>query len=104
MAAEKTAFIIMVIIATIIIGIGILVLMGKGDWAISGYNTASPEKKAKYNIFRLRLLTGGTCTYVGIIMLVSTLCNLMGTPFIIIATAPVVIPVLVLTNTWAKRK
>ena len=38
---------------------GIVILVGKGDNLIAGYNTASKEEKSLYNIKRLRGLIGG---------------------------------------------
>ena len=38
---------------------GIVILIGKGDNLIAGYNTASKEERAKYDIKRLRGLIGG---------------------------------------------
>lgn len=36
----------------------LLIMLGLGDNLISGYNTASDEKKARYNLQRLRMSTG----------------------------------------------
>ncbi len=47
------------IIAAILVVIGVIILAGKGDMLIAGYNTASEEEKEKVNIKRLRLLIGG---------------------------------------------
>ncbi|MBO5692781.1 MAG: DUF3784 domain-containing protein, partial [Tidjanibacter sp.] len=41
-----------IIISAIIIVMGIMILLGKGDLMISGYTTATPEEKAQYNIRR----------------------------------------------------
>ena len=38
---------------------GVLILIGKGDNLIAGYNTASKKEKAQYNVKRLRGLIGG---------------------------------------------
>ena len=38
--------------------LGLLIILGLGDNFISGYNTASEEKKARYNLKRLRMSTG----------------------------------------------
>ena len=51
--------IVQIIIASIFVVLGIIVLAGKGDMLIAGYNTASKEEKEKVNIKRLRLLIGG---------------------------------------------
>jgi hypothetical protein len=46
------------IIATVVVLVlALLVLFGLGDFLISGYNTASAEKKARYNLPRLRVVT-----------------------------------------------
>ena len=38
-------FLTLTIIASLMLIAGIVVLIGKGDWLISGYNTASAEKR-----------------------------------------------------------
>ena len=52
------------IAAIILVMCAIVVLFGRGDWLLSGYNTASREKREKYNIVRLRAVTG-----IGLILL-----------------------------------
>ena len=47
-----------IVSSVVILVLALLVLAGLGDNLISGYNTASAEKKAKYNLPRLRLVTG----------------------------------------------
>lgn len=42
----------------VVLVFGLLILLGLGDRFISGYNTASEEKKAKYILPRLRIVTG----------------------------------------------
>jgi hypothetical protein len=80
---------------------GILILIGKGDWLISGYNTASAEKRAQYNIRRLRLVMGITCLAMGVVMLLASIVKYE--MFILVTTLPIVIPALILSNTWAKN-
>ena len=48
----------MCIAASVLVICAILILFGKGDWLMSGYNTANAEKRAKYNVVRLRAVTG----------------------------------------------
>ena len=50
--------IVLIIIAAILLIMGIIILIGKGDNLIAGYNTASEEEMAQYNIKRLRGLIG----------------------------------------------
>ena len=54
------------IIAAILVVIGVIILAGKGDMLIAGYNTASEEEKEKVNIKRLRLLIGGLSVIIAI--------------------------------------
>ena len=41
--------------------IGIVILIGKGDWLIAGYNTASVEERKKVNIVRLLIVMAIIC-------------------------------------------
>lgn len=100
MQIEAELYVIIPVVL-ILVALGILILIGKGDWAISGYNTASPDEKAQYNIRRLRLLTGLTLLVVAVIMVLDAILNLK---WLIIATVlPLCILVLILGNTWAKN-
>ena len=48
------------VIAAALVAMGIIILVGKGDNLIAGYNTASRAEKEKVNLKRLRLLMGIT--------------------------------------------
>ena len=96
-----------IIIASLLAVISIVVLAGKGDMLIAGYNTASKEEKAKVNIKRLRLLVGG------FLIIIALLCLLMGfaddnaetyVPIFIAVVVGLTPIFLVLANTWAKKK
>lgn len=95
-------FLILTIIASLILISGILVLIGKGDWLISGYNTASAEKRKQYNITRLRLLIGVLCIYVAAIMFTMAFEPKVEGLLSIIIVPPTFV-VVILANTWAKR-
>jgi hypothetical protein len=95
-----------IIIASIMAVLGILVLAGKGDALIAGYNTASKEEKEKVNIKRLRLLVGG------LLLVISPLCFILDndgkneTTSGLIFTGIVIflsLACVVLANTWAKK-
>jgi hypothetical protein len=49
--------IVLIIIAAILVIMGVVILIGKGDNFIAGYNTASEEERAQYNVKRLRGLS-----------------------------------------------
>lgn len=55
------AEIFIVCLAIVFFIIGIVILIGKGDWLIAGYNTASEEERKKVNIIRLRIVMAIIC-------------------------------------------
>lgn len=90
-----------IIISAIIIVMGIMILLGKGDWMISGYNTATPEEKAQYNIRRLRLITGIGSIVIATTMILDVIFHLRW--LIFAGILPVCFLILVLSNTWVKN-
>ena len=83
---------------------GVVILIGKGDNLIAGYNTASQKERAQYNIKRLRGLIGGL-----LIVLAPMLFLLLGetiatTGSFVALTVILCIIVVILANTWAKKK
>ena len=85
--------------AGMILVMGIIILLGKGDKLIAGYNTASQQEKEQYNIKRVRLCIGGLSVIMAPIIVLGA-DNL-------IAMAPIIMILLfaaiILTNTWAKK-
>jgi len=51
--------IIIMFTAAIMAIFSVLILIGRGDGLIAGYNTSSKQEKARYNIRRLRVVVGG---------------------------------------------
>lgn len=97
--------IIHIIIAAILVILGVLILIGKGDKLIAGYNTASQKEKAQYNIKRLRGLIGGLLVVLAPMMLLLT--GEPSTEKVGCFSALVIvlcIIVVILANTWAKKK
>ena len=97
--------IVEIIVATIFLILGIIILIGKGDNLIAGYNTASKEEKSRYNIKRLRGLIGGL-----LIVLAPMMLLLLGEESFAASgsfaglTLVLCIVVVILANTWAKNK
>ena len=91
----------LIAITALLVVMGIVILLGKGDMLISGYNTASPEERAQYNIRRLRLVMGiGIIAVAGVVLLDA----FFNTRWFIIATMlPISILIVILSNTWAKN-
>ena len=84
---------------------GIIVLIGKGDNLIAGYNTASEEEKAQINIKRLRGLVGGVLIVLAPMTVFFLAEESMAATWSFIAlTFFLCIAVVILANTWAKKK
>lgn len=97
--------VVLIIVAALLLIMGIIILIGKGDNLIAGYNTASKEERAKYNIKRLRGLIGGLLIAMAPMMLLlagepSTEKVWSFTSLVLV----VCIVVVILANTWAKKK
>ena len=82
--------------------------LARGDSLIAGYNTANEKEKDKYYAERLRKLVGGVMFLVCAVM---WLPDILGKPdskqLYYVVTAIIVIAaiaVVVLANTWAKKK
>ena len=97
--------VVLVILALVFAVMGILVLVGKGDNLIAGYNTASREEREQIDIKRLRGLVGGL-----LIVLAPLMILLLGNETIASAGSfgaivfVLCIVVVILANTWAKKK
>ena len=98
MAAQ---FILLLIISLIVLVLvfAIIILTGKGDNLIAGYNTSTEEDKEKYNIKRVRICIGG------MLLILSPIMLMFADNFIILIAIvpPLSILSVILTNTWAKK-
>ena len=94
------------ILAVLFIILAVIFLLGKGDFLIAGYNTASEEERKEVDIRRLRILMA--------VISVITACfcvtlNLIREDKNLIVTASIIFILitfifLILANTWAKKK
>lgn len=97
--------IVLIIVAAILLIMGIIILIGKGDNLIAGYNTASKEERSQYNIKRLRGLIGGIL--VGLAPMMLLLLgkeSLAATLSFVVLTFVLCIVMVILANTWAKKR
>lgn len=87
----------------LMVGLGVLILSGKGDNLIAGYNMASKEEREKVNVKRLRLLIAVLLFLCGALMPLLTVELMGGLAFaaIILVASFVVV---YLANTWAMKK
>ena len=97
--------IVLIIIAAILLIMGIIILIGKGDNLIAGYNTDSEKEKAQYNIKRLRGLIGSLLIILATTMFLLHREPTMTTTWSFLAIVFILSNVVViLANTWAKKK
>ena len=96
--------VVVIIVAALMVIMAVLILIGKGDNLIAGYNTASKEEKSKYNIKRLRLLLGVFMILMALLLLFLLRDNVTYTSYFMLVTIILVFILLVLANTWAKKK
>jgi CDP-diglyceride synthetase len=94
-----------IVLAVILVVMAIVILAGKGDWMIAGYNTASKEEKETVNVKRLRLILGI------LLLIIAPLLFMLGdhsnkTTGLIFAGIVIVLTTVavILANTWAKKK
>ena len=95
--------IVVILVAALLLVMGIVILLGKGDKLIAGYNTASEQEKAKYNIKRLRGLLGGFLIILApmLFLMLNETVEALGAFMGI--TIVLCIIVVILANTWAKK-
>ena len=84
----------------------LLILSGRGDNLIAGYNTASEKEREQYHIKRLRLVIAGILLATTILFWIPILMN-DKEPYkfiVLIGMFPVCFIGIILANTWAKKK
>ena len=94
------------IFMAVLLGVmGLIILSGKGDKLIAGYNTASKEEREQVNVKRLRLLMGGFMVVLAILAFLiieeESVTSVMGFGAVMLVLAFVVIA---LANSWARKK
>ena len=92
-------FILLLIISLIVLVLAIIILTGKGDNLIAGYNTSTEEEKEKYNIKRVRICVGG------MLLILTPIMLMFADNFVVLIAVvpPLSILSVILTNTWAKK-
>ena len=97
--------VVLVIVALVCAVLGILILLGKGDNLIAGYNTASKEEREQIDIKRLRMLVGGLLIVLApmIVLMLGKESMESSWSFVDIVFVLCIV-VVILANTWAKTK
>ena len=95
----------LIIITAILLIVGIVILVGKGDNLMAGYNTASKKEREEYDVKRLRYLVGGLLIIQAPMTFFLLGEETMTAGFAYVAlTIILCIIVVILANTWAKKK
>ena len=84
----------------IIIAAAILILAGKGDFLMAGYNTASKEDKQKCNVKRLRIIVASILILGAVLTAFRSVIGpgLSGGVIVVVCIVGIV-----LANTWAQK-
>lgn len=93
-------------IALMMVALAFVILKGKGDGLIAGYNTASKEEQEKYNIKRLRIVVAAMILFVpAMIMVAACFDDITGITldFLPVLLIGVVVGI-ILVFTWCKKK
>ena len=102
---KEICMLVKILIAAILGIMGLIILSGKGDMLIAGYNTASKEERERVNIKRLRLLMGGFMIVLALLAFLlieeGSLMSIMGFGAITLVLAFIVIALA--NSSWAKK-
>ena len=99
-----TRLIVGVCCALLFIILGIVMLLGKGDKLIAGYNTASEEEREKVNIVRLRIVMMVVCLFTSVFFLAVSYFGDSYVPALTAVFFVVLAICVIIANTWAKKK
>ena len=93
-------------IALMLVVLAFVILKGRGDGLIAGYNTASKEEQEKYNIKRLRIVVAAILLFVPALILVAACFDdITGITLDFLPVLLIVVVVgIILANTWCKKK
>lgn len=83
--------------------LGVVILSGKGDWLIAGYNTASHEEREKYNMLRVRGVLGTLMFIVACAVFLMQIMPEIYTILIAILLFILAFIAIGIINTWGKR-
>jgi small neutral amino acid transporter SnatA (MarC family) len=95
-----------IVFSILFIVLAIILLMGKGDKLIAGYNTASEEERKKVDIKRLRIVMAILMVITAIFCAILPLIGNNKTSQLTAAGIFIAITLVgvIVANTWAKKK
>ena len=95
-----------IVFSILFIVLAIILLMGKGDKLIAGYNTASEEERKKVDIKRLRIVMAILLVITAVFCAILPLIGNNKTSQLTAAGIFIAITLVgvIVANTWAKKK
>ena len=103
------AFVILGVVSLVLLIMAIIILSGKGDSLIAGYNTASREAQDVYDKRRVRILVGVLLIVIGLVLPAFGLLLILGYKDLVLVAFPatafiIVAATFATAHLWAKKK
>ena len=103
------AFVILSVVSLVFLVMAVLILSGKGDSLIAGYNTASREAQDVYDKRRVRILVGVLLIVIGLTLPAFGFLLVRGYKELVMVAFPVTAFVIIAAafttaNFWVKKK
>ena len=104
-----TAFIILSVISLLIVVVAVVIMLGRGDDFIVGYNIASRKTRDMYDIRRVRVIVGVLLMLIAMALPAIAAMLIMGYKELVMTTLPAIVFVLMAatftaSHLWAKKK
>ena len=104
-----TAFIILSVISLLIVVVDVVIMLGRGDDFIVGYNIASRKTRDMYDIRRVRVIVGVLLMLIAMALPAIAAMLIMGYKELVMTTLPAIVFVLIAatftaSHLWAKKK
>ncbi len=104
-----TAFIILSVISLLIVVVAVVIMLGRGDDFIVGYNIASKKTRGMYDIRRVRVIVGVLLMLIAMALPAIAAMLIMGYKELVMTTLPAIVFVLIAatftaSHLWAKKK
>jgi hypothetical protein len=104
-----TAFIILSVISLLIVVVAVVIMLGRGDDFIVGYNIASKKTRDMYDICRVRVIVGVLLMLIAMALPAIAAMLIMGYKELVMTTLPAIVFVLIAatftaSHLWAKKK
>jgi hypothetical protein len=104
-----TAFIILSVISLLIVVVAVVIMLGRGDDFIVGYNIASKKTRDMYDIRRVRVIVGVLLMLISMALPAIAAMLIMGYKELVMTTLPAIVFVLIAatftaSHLWAKKK